>query len=867
MSKRRAFLTIEKILAKTVKRVSTALECLGVHPLIFKKFLKKGWTLNGALLLGAILSPVLLSPAWSQYGQYSPYSQYPPQQTQPYSPYGQYGQYGQSQSPSIRSPYGNYGQAMPPTVPSARPPQYPPAQSAAPPVRPAPQYNYGGSYSGNDAGNTAAYDQYAALSQQANEAIEKGELSRAIDLMEKALPLAPDASVPVLYNNLATIYMRRGNYYHDKEHDDKRALADFRVAAYYIDIGWPEGLERKPLHEGNLKIARDNLRIAYDNLKLPNTKEKHLEMAKALRMQGLFKEALVEYAQVSAVESGNSESLTAMGDLFNVMNSPEKSKKYYQKLTQVNPNGASADVWARLGHAQDKTGEAAAALKSLNKALELDPGNMAALNLLETLWQRELKFNPANIAAHANLASILQKKKQYDDAMREYKAAEQLANQDPRTPFDIKRTIRLNMGTLMQETGKPDQAMEAYNTVLQVEPKNPLALYYKATLLRDTGKTAEAVATYFKVLDADPKNADTHEDLIALLFDPKYAEQTKPALAQYAQRVSDNADIQARVGETFHQRKEYERAVEYYRKALALNPKLAGVQANLGAALQAMGKTEEATLALKRAAELDPANATVKGLLVDVQAAAGYALTKQALDLQQSGQHHEALPIFEKALATDPDNPEMRFAYAVSLHNDKQLDKAIQEYQAVAAQAPGNAEYQYYLATALHQKGNLAAARKAYQESLRLKPDYPEAAEGLGLINQQESNTLLETAVAAYGRADYKKVLETTDAALKKSPENATAYYYQGLAYTASGKGSLAVQSYRSALRYDPSFTDGYYALGVALDQQNDKPGAQEAYQKFVELSESALGGDTATAEPNEYLKYAKDRLTALKAG
>ena len=143
---------------------------------------------------------------------------------------------------------------------------------------------------------TGNIDEYSKYYEQGTQAFYASQYTQAIEAFEKALAVAPDPSLPAIYNNLATAYMRRGNYYHDRRQEPS-ALNDYRRGYFYLETAWPEGMERKELHDKNRKTAKENLNISYQNMGInPADKAKHLEMAKQLRMQGKFPEAIVEYA-------------------------------------------------------------------------------------------------------------------------------------------------------------------------------------------------------------------------------------------------------------------------------------------------------------------------------------------------------------------------------------------------------------------------------------------------------------------------------------------------------------------------------------------------------------------------------------------
>jgi superkiller protein 3 len=514
------------------------------------------------------------------------------------------------------------------------------------------------------------------------------------------------------------------------------------------------------------------------------------------------------------------------------------------------------DTLVQLGNAQYKTGEIDKAVANFDKALAINPSNVSALNMLEKIWLNEIKFNPTSVLGHANLGSVYQKRKMYDQAFQQYNAAEHFADQDPKTTFDTKKLIRLNLGTLFQEQKRYELALKAYETVLQVDPNHLMANYYKASLLQETGNTDGALQAYNKVLSIDPNYKPAQDKMLALVEQEHDPNKVAAGLKQYADRFPNNATVQAQIGEEFHQRKDLTNAALYYQRAIQLDPKLASAWANLGAVYQAQGKAEESADAFKRAQSLDPSNSTFKTLAQSAASDLGYKAYQQAVQLQQQGKSQEALPYFRKALATS-DTPDIRAAYGVSLQSAGQLDEAIEAYQKAISQDPNNADYAYYLGTAYHQKKDLAKASAAYKKALSLKPDYTDAQKALASIDQQAASADLDKAIDAYNSKNYPVALTLVNQALAKNGQDAMAHYYKGLIFDAQKKPSLAAQSYRDAIRYNADFTDAYYALGVALDTAKDENGARSAFEKFLSLSGS---------NDDDFVKYARERMKALSA-
>jgi tetratricopeptide (TPR) repeat protein len=97
----------------------------------------------------------------------------------------------------------------------------------------------------------------------------------------------------------------------------------------------------------------------------------------------------------------------------------------------------------------------------------------------------------------------------------------------------------------------------------------------------------------------------------ALYGQQKYAE----AAAMFEQALPLAKDknvpvVLARLADTYHKAREYDKALDYYQKAIAATPNEAGLHNNLGSLYADMGKVPEAQAEFQKAAELDPPGAS-----------------------------------------------------------------------------------------------------------------------------------------------------------------------------------------------------------------------------------------------------------------
>jgi len=77
---------------------------------------------------------------------------------------------------------------------------------------------------------------------------------------------------------------------------------------------------------------------------------------------------------------------------------------------------------------------------------------------------------------------------------------------------------RINLGSLLHEQGRHDEAERVYNEALEAMGDDPVLLFNLGVLMEDMHRRMEAVHAYQKALRLDPGLADAHYN-VALLFE------------------------------------------------------------------------------------------------------------------------------------------------------------------------------------------------------------------------------------------------------------------------------------------------------------------------------------------------------------
>ena len=197
-----------------------------------------------------------------------------------------------------------------------------------------------------------------------------------------------------------------------------------------------------------------------------------------------------------------------------------------------------------------------------------------------------------------------------DDANNEFRA---LAARYPNNP-----EYKVRWGRLLAENNNPKDAADLFNEALELKKDYPPALLGLALLYADEFDT-KALALAKKALEGDPKLVEAQELLARVALEDndnaKAVEEAKKALAIDANSIqgrailatidwlSDKKDTEwdphaakgyETAGHFFVINRRYEEGIQYYRKAIELDPQLYSARSELGINLMRLGQTGEA---------------------------------------------------------------------------------------------------------------------------------------------------------------------------------------------------------------------------------------------------------------------------------
>lgn len=168
------------------------------------------------------------------------------------------------------------------------------------------------------------------------------------------------------------------------------------------------------------------------------------------------------------------------------------------------------------------------------------------------------------------------------------------------------KEVQLKMGEITYLSRDYDRSLQHLTKVTEQEPNNIQALFMKGFIYKERGDTAEAVTLLRRVCDIDPTYGPAFEELGVL-----YAARQNPMALEYlstAMRLEpSNTNVLYALAMYHQDLEQYDEAEKYYHQMLDINPASADAWHNLGyLEMTVYGDFERAIEYFDKALEANP---------------------------------------------------------------------------------------------------------------------------------------------------------------------------------------------------------------------------------------------------------------------
>jgi tetratricopeptide (TPR) repeat protein len=433
------------------------------------------------------------------------------------------------------------------------------------------------------------------------------KLDEALSYIEKAIDLDPKAA-----NNL----LMQGNLY-------------FQLRRYSDAVkSYEKAVELEPQNAAALY----NTAQAYSRMGKDVQAIEYLRNAAAADKTGRI--AYMAYGKLGLIALGNKDYPTAELNLSKAiaLNGSDPIDHYNLGVTYLE-QGKKPEALAEFTKAETLGSEDAAMLENLGEAYtslqEFDRGI--------DIYKKLLSVNSRNIKVLSLLGDLLFQKGELEQALRYYKKIVEIEPASERA-----HTAFVNIGIVLDEAQRFDEAIEAYNNALTINPKDDVALYNLGIAYKHAGKPDEALRAWKKSSELNPDNE-------------------KPLIAR--------ADM-------LYERGEFDDALEDYGKIADKWPLLPRPQFSIASIYQKKGLFDYAKKRYLKVVELGSDNELARKAYLNLA-----MISSQGK--KEAGEFNEAVGYIQKALISQPGDAESLQSLGVVYYRRGSYDKAIESFYQV----------------------------------------------------------------------------------------------------------------------------------------------------------------------------------------
>ena len=506
----------------------------------------------------------------------------------------------------------------------------------------------------------------------------------------------------------------------------------------------------------------------------------------------------------------------------------------------------SAEVLFFAATAQRPTDRDKATLHKVYATPPHTPQHEAAIAVLKT----QIEANPKHIRSHYLLGAVNFDKGNVHAAIENFKAClaldpnfqqanEKLLQSYQKSGRSEEALVQLQKmlnreaspeeyniaGVMYYQNQRIDEAIAAFKSALQINPRYQPAKNNLHQLYREQGIAALADETYpaamsffLEALQLDPTDSTLY-NLTGEVYARKGDHQN--AIAEYKKALQFNpgaTDAKQNLARSYNnfgvqltQSQRWEEAIDAYQQARQLMPDLASVKANLtdlywrrANTLREKGKLDQAIEAYRELLEFDSGALNAHSLLGDLYF--------------QKRDYPQAIREFNTAFNADPENTQARnnliavyHKYGQVLDHQKRYDQAIAQLEAGLALAPAHINLRLSLAYVYEHAKDFDSAGRVFEDILELEPDNPQAKTGLVNLQIQRGNYLLN-------RKEYTSALKVFES-IPESDRHARIYNTIGYLYLMKKQPLKALPAFDAALVNDPQDKVAYHNL-LSIESQ-----------------------------------------------
>ena len=282
-------------------------------------------------------------------------------------------------------------------------------------------------------------------------------------------------------------------------------------------------------------------------------------------------------------------------------------------IAKIQERFLDAYSFLRAGMANERTGNYAAAVRTYDRGLAVEPKNVELLNAkgfalfqqgkssdAVVVLEKALAVDPTHWKAHNNMALASVDIGELELAEAHYRESLAIKPQS---------AIYNDLGFVLERQGLPFEAVEMYRIALKLDPESATAHFNLAASLTRSGDFAEAEPHFRAALEKDP-NTQAYTGLAVVQWQQGRADAAIASLRAAIAADAGNATAYDQLGKMLVQEGKLEEAAATYRSLLQQKP-TATAHRELAQILTHLGRNAEAREELEMASALERSSVSV----------------------------------------------------------------------------------------------------------------------------------------------------------------------------------------------------------------------------------------------------------------
>jgi tetratricopeptide (TPR) repeat protein len=513
-----------------------------------------------------------------------------------------------------------------------------------------------------------------------------------------------------------------------------------------------------------------------------------------------LEKAIEQFKEVYRLDPEDDTNLLTLGQLYAQSNQPEQAVEMLAKYIEINPESPSAVM--SLSNAFQQLNKPEEALKVLNKFLEVDPDNPYVLQVTADMYEKSGDFakalelerkiyeaDPSNPVPFRRYIQLLEKNRQFAEAAKVLQA--QVDREPDRADW------KTMLAKSLQKAGDQERAESIMREVIAKEP----SFDYQLALVQ--------------ILEEGEKLDEARKNLEQMLEKVNAGE-----LGEESERKGSLALLYSHLGFCAQQAKDYDRAIDSYRKArmyvepsdtgridfyIALNQRSQKKYPEAIDTLNAITKQnpndtdawELLSQIYEDQKDLENSDRVITHLIETHPEDVSFQLLR-AERLQQRQKHEDSLTYLKQIQPKFPNNDQLLFLMGAASERLKRVDEAEDYFKKAITANPQNANALNYLGYMLIDHG------------IRVEESLQYVKKALDL--DRENGAFLDSLGWGYFKLNQLDLAEDNlRMALERLDDNAVVHDHLGDLYFKQGKFRDAITHWEDALQKKSTEIDPAY--------------------------------------------------------